>query len=186
MSVFETPARSARKSSWQESAIAKTRPSRRKRNPVHESRLAERKKFLEMVVDFKYKSIQSALDIFSKLVTYFFAFLAVVLGFVFTQKLPVQYERVLVYAIILTAALYLVITIAFGWGAYAGFQQIKKSLEDYDEEAYSRLQVGAFIDRGTTVGILVATACVGVLVVICAAVLSKLYCPLQLSMVCGP
>ena len=64
------------------------------------------------------------------------------------------------------------------------FQQA--ALRSYDEETFKNLRVATFVNRGIVVGVVVSTSCVGVLFVICAAVISKIYCPEQFGFVCGP
>ena len=154
--------------------------------PTNKPTLAEQRKATEVFLDFKFKSVNLAIDLFTKLVAFFFTFLAVSLGFLFTQKLPIQYERILVVAIIATAFFYFIISCAFGWGTFAGLRQIKMALHHYDPVTFGQLQISRFVNRGILVGVLVAGSCVGILLIICSAVLSRLFCPLSIIFLCGP
>ena len=146
--------------------------------------LSENRKSIELFYEFKWRSVTSATDLLSKLVTYFLTLATVILGFLYTQELSQQHERVFIYLLLVLVALYFVIICAFGWGVYAGLIQIRNVLKEYDSLAFDKLRTHYFIRRAIVVGVIVSGACLLVLALICTVVLTKTNCPESLALIC--
>jgi len=156
--------------------------------PVNDHRptLAERRKSFELFYEFKWRSITISIDLFTKLATYFFSFVAIVFGIILTNTFDERHVEVLVYTILAVSFLYVIIACAFGYGIFRGLQQLEKTLKAYDESAFEMLKTRQFIKRGIIIGVIVSVVCVLMVVVVCGAILFKINCPAPFDVLCGP
>lgn len=132
-------------------------------------------KSLELFYEFQWQSLVQAVELLQKSITYYFAILAALIGYLFTAKLSQLDQQLISRVIFVVSGLFIVIAVSFSYGVLRGISDMKQTMAQYNPSIFYRIGLNEYFRRGRTVGVVVITASLLILVTICVALVLKFF-----------
>ncbi|SFU32274.1 hypothetical protein SAMN05216339_101339 [Nitrosomonas eutropha] len=136
---------------------------------------AHTRKSLEIYYEFQFRSLVQTGELLTKGVAYYFTILAAIGGYLYTAKLPLVEQRLLVIVSLIVSTLFAFIMIVVGYGVLKGIGQMERTLAKYNSNEFEAIAMPQYFRRGKIVGIMVALCCLGILFVIASTFAIKIY-----------
>ena len=133
------------------------------------------RKSLEIFYEFQWRSLVQTVDLLSKTVTYYFAILAALVGYLFTAKLTHLDQQLISRVIFYVSGFFMLITISMSYGILRGIRDMKNSLIQYNPKIFQQADLHGYFRRGQIVGIVIVTSSLSILAIICAALAIKFF-----------
>lgn len=136
---------------------------------------AHDRKSLEIFYEFQWRSLVQTVELLSKAVTYYFAILAALVGYLFTAKLTLLDQQLISRVIFFVSGFFMLLAIAMSYGILRGIADMKNSLTRYNLKVFQTAELHRYFRRGQFVGIVVVASSLSILVTICVALALKFF-----------
>jgi hypothetical protein len=123
--------------------------------------------------EFMWKAIVQAVDLLAKGTTYYFTIFVFITGFIFTAKISVELQLLLLCVVTVVSVLFAIIMLSFAYGVTKGLGQLELALKKHHRSAYSSLDMALFFKRGKIVGQTTTVACLLILFTIVGGLVFK-------------
>lgn len=136
---------------------------------------ALRRKSIELFYEFEWRSLVQAVELLSKTVTYYFAILAALVGYLFTVDLSPADQKLISRVIFIVSGLFSVLAAAMVYGILYGIADLRATLMSYSPGFFHQVGMPRYFRRGQVVGLLAAIASLAILATICTALALKFF-----------
>lgn len=131
---------------------------------------------VNLFFDFQYKSLTETVNLLVKAAGAFYVTVMIALiGYLITQQVSPSTHRVIVISATLLTACVFAVGIAICWGVTKGIQDMKNTLERYDEDLFCKCNLESFFIRGRKVVLFSIVTCIIVMVLIFTLILINLF-----------
>ncbi len=130
---------------------------------------------IEIFYEFQWRSLVQTVELLSKAVTYYFAILAALVGYLFTAKLSLLDQQLISRVIFFVSGFFMLLAVAMFYGILRGIADLKSTLTRYNPTAFQKAELHRYFRRGQIVGIVVVASSLSILVTICVALAFKFF-----------